>query len=175
MAGLGGSNLAAGSGRARARLRKAEARTTCGGGPAGYGAGVEGYRETHASVVEVADDAALIALDDGSTRHVAVPREIDIRSGQRVRVIEFDDGSPPIFDWTFGREAAVRKIYVRLLDEGVEVWRPVRALHQFDDVYVILSEPVEGEKWEFESRSSVRCQPKTFSDGSEGLVAKELV
>jgi hypothetical protein len=136
---------------------------------------VEGYRAIHGDVTEVADDAALIALEDGSTRHVAVPPEIDIRSGQRVKLIEFDDGSAPMFDWTFGREATVRKIYVRLLDEGVDVWRPVRALHQSDDVYVILSEPVEGENWEFESRSSVRCRLNTFSDGSEGLVANKLV
>ena len=136
---------------------------------------MEGYRSTHATVVEVADDTALIALEDGSRRSVAVPPEIDIQSGQRVRLIEFADGSPPMFDWTFGRGATVRKIYVRLVDEGVDVWRPVRALHQVDDVFDILSEPVEGEKWEFESRSSVRCGLHTFSDGSEGLVAKELV
>lgn len=136
---------------------------------------MEGYRVTGATVVEVANDEALIAFPDGSRRQVAVPPEIDVRPGQRVRLVEFDDGSPPIFDWSRGREATVRKVYVRLLDEGVDVWRPVRGLHQVDDVYLLLSEPVEGEEWEFPSQSSVRCRSKTFSDGSKGLVATELV
>ena len=91
-----------------------------------------------------------------------------------MRLVEFEDGSAPIFDWSYGREATIRKVYVRLLDEGVDVWRPVRALHQFEDVYLILSEPVEGEKWEFPSRSSVRSRAKTFADGSEGLVATQV-
>jgi hypothetical protein len=136
---------------------------------------VDANRETSGTVVQLAEDEALIVFADGSRRRVAVPAEVEIRPGQRVRLIEFEDGSPPIFDWSYGREASIRKVYVRLLDEGVDVWRPVRALHEFDDVYLILSEPVEGEKWEFPSRSSVRCRLKTFADGSEGLVAADLV
>ncbi len=107
---------------------------------------MEGYRVTGATVVEVAGDEALITFPDGSRRQVAVPPEIDVRLGQRVRLVEFDDGSPSIFDWSQGREATVRKVYVRLRDEGVDVWRPVRGLHQVDDVYLILSEPVDARR-----------------------------
>jgi hypothetical protein len=66
------------------------------------------------------------------------------------------------------------EVYVRLVDEGVDVWRPVRAVHEADDVYRIVSQPVEGERWEFPSGSRVRCRSQMLSDGDE-LVAFEAV
>jgi hypothetical protein len=137
---------------------------------------VDAYRETAAIVVELADGEAVIEFPDRSRRRLSVPSEVDIRAGQEVGVIEFDDGSAPIFDWTRGRRGSgVTKIYVRLLDEAVDVWRPIRAAHQADDVYRIVSGAVEGEEWEFSTGALVRCRRETLADHGEELVAFEAL
>jgi hypothetical protein len=136
---------------------------------------VDGFEETVGKVVVLAEEHVLIELPDGSRRQVALPPQIDIHCGQEVGLIEFDDGSAPVYNWVKGRKTRVTKLYVRLLDEGVEVWRPVRGIHWADDVYRILSEPREGERWEFASGTAVRCRPQTFPDGEEQLVAFEAV
>ncbi|MGC4029015.1 MAG: hypothetical protein QM696_09105 [Steroidobacteraceae bacterium] len=50
-------------------------------------------------------------------------------------------------------------IYVRLLNEGVDVWRPVQALRRAGGVFLIVSknDDPELEDWEFPSGSLVRC------------------
>ena len=69
------------------------------------------------------------------------------------------------------------RIYVALLDESVEVWRPVDATHVDADSYRILgvNEAPEDERWEFEEGTLVRCRARSFADGSAGLVAFEKV
>ena len=69
------------------------------------------------------------------------------------------------------------QIYVRLLDEGVEVWRPAEARQEADGAFTILwpSPEPPGENWEFAVGTRVRCQPHQFSGGVEGLVAVALV
>ena len=65
-------------------------------------------------------------------------------------------------------------IYVRLLDEGTDVWRPVRATALTDGTFRLL-EPKgydpDDETWEFPPLTEVRCARKKFADGEEGLVA----
>lgn len=66
-------------------------------------------------------------------------------------------------------------VYVALLDEGVDVWRPVPAAHIGDDVYRLSADPVpEEEQWAFEPGTVVRCEWRLLSDG-ETLVAVERV
>ena len=69
------------------------------------------------------------------------------------------------------------QIYVALLDEGTDVWRPVRAISAGYDVYTIISENQhpEDEHWQFQTGDVVRCKLKTFSGGCKGLVAVEKV
>src|SRR3546814_1086632 len=60
-------------------------------------------------------------------------------------------------------------IYVALLDEGTDVWRPVQAAQRTDGSYIILStngDP-EDEKWQFPSGGIVQCEMKTLSGRSE--------
>jgi len=68
-------------------------------------------------------------------------------------------------------------VYVRLLDEDIDVWRPLEATPLGDDVY-LLSGPApepEDETWEFPYGSKVRCRPTTFQDSLDDcLVAFEL-
>lgn len=63
-----------------------------------------------------------------------------------------------------------------LLNEGVEVWRPVEAIEVGDGIFQIVSENPDptDEEWEFTTGDIVRCALKSFSDGS-GLVAVERV
>jgi hypothetical protein len=72
--------------------------------------------------------------------------------------------------------ASPAQIYVRLLDEGVEVWRPTEARQESDGAFTILgpSPAPPSENWEFSVGTRVRCQPHEFSGGVEGLVAVAL-
>jgi hypothetical protein len=63
------------------------------------------------------------------------------------------------------------QVYVRLLNEGTEAWRPVPAIRLADGLYRLSGTRVDDEEWEFESGTLVRCVHDRFSDGSEGLKA----
>jgi len=41
------------------------------------------------------------------------------------------------------------EVYIALLDEGTDVWRPVDAEHVRDDEYMLRGAIPEGEVWEF--------------------------
>ena len=61
-------------------------------------------------------------------------------------------------------------IYMPLINEGTDCWRPVRAVQITDDVFEILEEVPEDESWPFAAFSRVRCRNKVFADGKAGLV-----
>ncbi len=68
------------------------------------------------------------------------------------------------------------KIYVELLNEGIEVWRPVEALHLKDDIYQITSiKDDPDEEWKFVSGEIVHCKSRVFSDGTEAITAYGIV
>lgn len=62
-------------------------------------------------------------------------------------------------------------IYMPLLNEGTEVWRPVEASHLKGDTYRVEGPVPEDEEWAFAPGTLVCCEPKTFSDGENGLTA----
>lgn len=66
------------------------------------------------------------------------------------------------------------EIFVRLLDEAVEVWRPVQARNLGSDRYLILEQPYnrEIERWEFEPGDKVSCA-MVPAEGGEILAAVE--
>lgn len=67
-------------------------------------------------------------------------------------------------------------VYVALLDEGANVWRPVPARKVAESVYELLSPPdydPDDETWEFPPGSVVQCAPRHTS-GGEHLVAVRL-
>lgn len=70
----------------------------------------------------------------------------------------------------------IETIYVALLGEPAETWRPVQAAPRAGGVYSILSknDDPETEQWRFPSGSLVRCEPRVL-DGRELLLAVELV
>jgi hypothetical protein len=65
-------------------------------------------------------------------------------------------------------------IYVPLLDEGIDVWRPVDARRLSPDTYLIVDQDYDRrtERWEFEPGTAVRCR-KENRNGRQILVATE--
>lgn len=63
-------------------------------------------------------------------------------------------------------------VFVRLINEGVDVFRPVDAKRISDHVFEIIDE-WQGldEVWEFTCGDLVLCIDHTFQDGSQGLLA----
>lgn len=59
------------------------------------------------------------------------------------------------------------RIYMRLLDKGVEVWRPVVARHLHENAYRILDQCYdrEIETWEFEPGDDVICEQIWLYEG----------
>jgi hypothetical protein len=80
---------------------------------------------------------------------------------------------------SFPTEAAFARkpvtIYMPLLNEGVDVWRPVQAEPRADGTYRVLGPVPETEEWEFAPGSVVRCRSKTLSCGAEQLVPYEQI
>jgi hypothetical protein len=57
-------------------------------------------------------------------------------------------------------------IYIPLLDEGVDVWRPVDAVWDEGEIYTIISEKNnETENWGFVTGQKVRCRERLLSGG----------
>jgi hypothetical protein len=79
-------------------------------------------------------------------------------------------------DAPMNNEDQITTIYVYLLNEGVDVWRPVQARHIGTDRYQIVSvnNSLDDELWQFNSGDIVRCKPRTMFDG-ESLVAYERI
>jgi hypothetical protein len=63
--------------------------------------------------------------------------------------------------------SCAKQIYVSLLGEGVDVWRPVQAEHLGGNVYRIVAQTYqrETESWEFEPGDCVLCEDIESSDG----------
>jgi hypothetical protein len=68
-------------------------------------------------------------------------------------------------------------IYVYLLDEPVDAWRPVQAVGKGNGRYLIVPEnPVPAdETWEFAPGDIVRVQERRFGEHRTELVAVERV
>jgi hypothetical protein len=67
------------------------------------------------------------------------------------------------------------RIFMPLLNEGTDCWRPVNAKEHSEGVFEVLGIIPAGEEWQFAPGERVHCRPKIFSDGSTALVAFELV
>jgi hypothetical protein len=65
-------------------------------------------------------------------------------------------------------------IYVQLLDEGTDVWRPVEATRLADNVFTILGVIPDDEVWAFPPGSRVLCEPRSAQGEADQLVAMAL-
>ncbi|HEY5317055.1 MAG TPA: hypothetical protein VIJ20_03685 [Solirubrobacteraceae bacterium] len=73
-----------------------------------------------------------------------------------------------------GGSIATQTIYVALVGEGVDVWRPVQARVQDDGTFQLPDRAPDGEDWQFAPGSLVRCELRRLADG-ETLVAVDRV
>lgn len=66
-------------------------------------------------------------------------------------------------------------IYVALLNEGVDVWRPVQARPLGHGLFRIVGvdADVSDECWQFPAGAVVRCEDRVFSEGEVRLTAVE--
>ena len=64
-------------------------------------------------------------------------------------------------------------IYIELMNEGTNCWRPVEARDLGDGRFQIISSQPENEEWQFRSGEIVECMRKEFQDDS-CLVAYKL-
>jgi hypothetical protein len=79
--------------------------------------------------------------------------------------------APPLAAANLARVVATeRTIYVQLLDEAVDAWRPVVALAKADDAYRLPDAAPGDEKWEFAPGARVRCTRREL-EGELVLVA----
>ena len=65
------------------------------------------------------------------------------------------------------------KIYVKLLNESVDVWRPVDADEHYGLYRITSHNYNDDEDWEFNFNDSVICKKHKFADESKGLIATE--
>ena len=70
----------------------------------------------------------------------------------------------------------ITQIYVYILDEGTDVWRPVWAKNLGNSLFEITSinQDVDDEKWQFAYGDVVRCERQSLSS-TDCLVAVEKV
>jgi hypothetical protein len=67
-------------------------------------------------------------------------------------------------------------VFVPLLDEGVDVWRPASAAPLGGDLFLILPVAIpETERWSYPPGQVVRCSDHAFADGVRGLAAVEAI
>jgi len=64
-------------------------------------------------------------------------------------------------------------IYMPLIGEGTDCWRPVRAVRITENVFRIVDQIRPDESWKFGEDSRVRCRDRIFSGGVSGLEAFE--
>jgi hypothetical protein len=62
-----------------------------------------------------------------------------------------------------------KTIYMPLIEEGTDCWRPVRAVHIGADLFEVIKKIPASEVWAFAPFSRVRCPDKIFADGNVGL------
>jgi hypothetical protein len=68
------------------------------------------------------------------------------------------------------------EIYVSLLNEGTEVWRPARAVPLTDEIHLLSpdQEVPTDEEWQFMPGQVVYCKRRKLSDGEIEIVAISL-
>ncbi len=66
-------------------------------------------------------------------------------------------------------------IYVELLDEGTDTWRPTKAIELGDGLFKLLPTPnydPENESWAFLPGETVKAEQKKFAKGHTEMVAR---
>jgi hypothetical protein len=68
------------------------------------------------------------------------------------------------------------EIYIALLNENVNVWRPVKAKAIKNNIYLIVEQPYDSdiETWEFKPGEKVLCKQIESNDGKILAAVKKI-
>lgn len=127
------------------------------------------------------EETAFWLYPDGADASGAVELRVEIydiadRGDDARRRSELFDGYLLDIATSFGEAPAI--VMVELLNEGTSVWRPVVAFDVGDGSFRLsCAEAPEDldEAWRFAPGTVVKCEWKTFEDGTEALAAVERV
>lgn len=61
------------------------------------------------------------------------------------------------------------KIYIPLLNDETQSWRPVEAERVGTNTYRVVAFKPEDEEWPVTTNDIVQCKLQKFSDGTQGL------
>ena len=78
------------------------------------------------------------------------------------------DATRGVLRWVSAEQPSPReRVFIALLDEGVDVWRPVEAFRLSTDTFRLVEDQPRdlNETWEFLPGEVVRCEPRDLSDG----------
>jgi hypothetical protein len=64
-------------------------------------------------------------------------------------------------------------IYMPLVEDGTDCWRPVRAMRIAEEIFEVIEQIPPNESWKFAPFSRVRCRNRIFTNGEAGLEAFE--
>ena len=70
--------------------------------------------------------------------------------------------------------SAPEQIYMPLLDEGIDVWRPVDAERIGPKIFRVIGPVPEGEAWAFQTGEIIHCQEKQLSDGTHNVATQKV-
>jgi hypothetical protein len=65
----------------------------------------------------------------------------------------------------------LQQIYMPLLEEAVECWRPIEAERVGPDSYLVIGTVPPDEVWAFQPGEVVLCRKQVLEDGHQGFVA----
>ncbi len=61
-----------------------------------------------------------------------------------------------------------------LLNEGIDVWRPVTAKRLTHNTFWVVGPQLANEEWAFAAGTVVAGEPRRFADGTRGIAAVAL-
>ncbi len=109
---------------------------------------------------------------------LVIVREVSVDTIEKVIDCIFRED---IQNWSLQRHRGIKldttEIYVRLLNEGTDCYRSVRAIEIEDDIFCILlpDDYDMEESWEFQPGVLVVCEDRTLSNGVVLLAVRKAV
>lgn len=125
----------------------------------------------------------LTLLDSGASKEEIaryLRKEVDEHFGLSADNYDFTSVAECVRRWFDHRWRAIAEpvtIYVALLDQGVDAWRPVQARPLHNGLFRIIGVEADtsDETWQFQVGAIVKCKQKLFADGKSGMIIVEEV
>jgi len=154
--------------------------------PFPHGGSDEQVDELHADLA-LADSWVAESVIPFVERGQFLPAQVDVVQGLRLlreraaahrspdramEYLKYVELLSDVYDAFLQEGGSPRTIYVGLIDEGVDVWRPVEATADVDGTFRLPDHTPE--VWRFPPGSVVRCELRELA-GGDALVAVEMI